>query len=536
MQFIQEHIVDITSLKKYVDNDTETPFEKSVIFDPKKEEHEYLPEKRMSIYRRFMNTEIFDLCESIVEQINSKNKTLFFKLVKNDVTHIKYKSGCFFKRHEDYLSIRSNFIEEYSLLICIDANCVGGETIIYLNDNFKYTSKASITPGNSLMFRKDLQHEGSILESGIKEIVTLNLIAFNKTNKNDLLIVSFMNDDRKYFLKISTISKFSEDNVFKRFISFKKNSGINHIFDYLESNYTYEEFSFIADILNGIYVDPMKNDKFEEMISYYYFDASEYITRQITKKDILRKNVLTKDILTYGSQEEYIAQLDLIKKFKLNFIPFKIILVEGVTYSGYDGELEQQKFKMEPIYISIGEENNILMMKNILFSASLNNKITVIDNVNIFSELDVWDANYEYDEFKDHKECKRNETLDYFENGEYSINLLLRNSSEVENGTCLSSSSEHGFGDLSIHKDTKDILYDCSSYVLTSKNILTFNVEHFESIKSKFYELNVVDTIRKNMNNIKFKITQENDISIGYCNESRYGTLTEMIVYGFMKM
>ena len=33
----------------------------------------------------------------------------------------------FFKKHEDYLSITSNIIEEFTLIICLDANCEGGE-------------------------------------------------------------------------------------------------------------------------------------------------------------------------------------------------------------------------------------------------------------------------------------------------------------------------------------------------------------------------------------------------------------------------
>ncbi len=74
--------------------------------------------------------------------------------------------------HEDYLSLKSNCIEEYTMIICMDANCEGGETIFHVNEWFKHVSKSSITPGHCMIFRKDLKHEGAIVKSGEKNILT----------------------------------------------------------------------------------------------------------------------------------------------------------------------------------------------------------------------------------------------------------------------------------------------------------------------------------------------------------------------------
>lgn len=40
-------------------------------------------------------------------------------MIKNDVIYIKYEKDIYFKIHDDYLSITSNFLEGYTLIICI---------------------------------------------------------------------------------------------------------------------------------------------------------------------------------------------------------------------------------------------------------------------------------------------------------------------------------------------------------------------------------------------------------------------------------
>ena len=50
---------------------------------------------------------------------------------------IKYSAGGFFKKHKDYLSITSNLIEEFTLIICVTppdiaATSTGGQTIIHM--------------------------------------------------------------------------------------------------------------------------------------------------------------------------------------------------------------------------------------------------------------------------------------------------------------------------------------------------------------------------------------------------------------------
>ena len=130
-------------------------------------------------------------------------------LHKNDVTFIKYTNGGFFEEHEDYLSVTSNILEEFTMIICVDSNLnddhnqYGGQTIIKINDNFEHKSLSTITPKHSLLFRKDLRHKSVKInkKDGYKHIITLNLWAFNKNDhyNKPIVIVKFPNSSIKYY-------------------------------------------------------------------------------------------------------------------------------------------------------------------------------------------------------------------------------------------------------------------------------------------------------------------------------------------------
>lgn len=93
-----------------------------------------------------------------------------YTLRRNDITHIKYEEGGFFKRHRDYLSTTSNLIEEYTLILCVtpenssETSVDGGNTAIYTFGGSKIFD--TTTPGCGVLFRKDLEHEGLELKRG----------------------------------------------------------------------------------------------------------------------------------------------------------------------------------------------------------------------------------------------------------------------------------------------------------------------------------------------------------------------------------
>ena len=62
---------------------------------------------------------MFNMARQLIDNINQLDETYHFNLIENDITHIKYQAGYFFQPHEDYLTLTSNIVEEFTLLICL---------------------------------------------------------------------------------------------------------------------------------------------------------------------------------------------------------------------------------------------------------------------------------------------------------------------------------------------------------------------------------------------------------------------------------
>ena len=125
-----------------VDNDLQTniirivnkynkDLEQSLLYSASEDKKFIDLDKRSSKFKAIINEELFDATELLINKINTIDKYYDYKLVRNDVTYIKYESGDFFDKHEDYLSFTSNSIEEYTLIMCVKAEC-DGEKLFFM--------------------------------------------------------------------------------------------------------------------------------------------------------------------------------------------------------------------------------------------------------------------------------------------------------------------------------------------------------------------------------------------------------------------
>ena len=171
---IQEALASITQ-----------PFEPSELYVVAKEENVVDTSQRRSEVRKITDCpRLFDLMEPLLARLNAEDPSLEYRLLRNDVTHIRYQRGGFFSKHQDYLSVTSNLIVECSLLLCVTPSekavaDQGGKTVLHLKQG-PYASNATTTPGCALVFRKDLDHESTVLSAGEKHICMLNLWAMPK--------------------------------------------------------------------------------------------------------------------------------------------------------------------------------------------------------------------------------------------------------------------------------------------------------------------------------------------------------------------
>ena len=184
--------VDMQPLRDYLQQ-CEVPFEPSQLYSSKEKRKFTDTSLRQSEFRALVDDRLFSLASDIVKAISNEGNNpmgLEFELVRNDCTHIRYREGGFFKRHADYLSANGNIIEEYTLLLCVSqpedaqrcasTSTVGGETVIHWGSGTSTTFQATTLADHALLFRKDLEHEGKVIKSGNKEILSLNVWGFRK--------------------------------------------------------------------------------------------------------------------------------------------------------------------------------------------------------------------------------------------------------------------------------------------------------------------------------------------------------------------
>jgi len=336
-------------------------FSSSLLYNRiKKKEVMYL-QKRKSEFRTIIKDELFDLVDKYVELINEINDYNFM-LIQDDISHIKYIKGDHFGSHEDFIKIKTNMVEDYTGIMCIKADCKGGETVFHLNKNFIHTSKASITAKHCILFRKDILHEGKLLTEGYKEIITFNLWAMPKNN-NSIVIVTFddiSNDEileskisdkdplrEKYIIPYSNVMKM--DNIIQGFIRFNKLEG-KKIIHYHTESVTYEEFKVIYQILMNTFT--IKSKKNDAIINYYCIDNKDVLINisqfTLSLKDEHITYKIGDDIIYCTTPENTIYLTHIVKKKKLPYVPFTVIITDDNGFSNIS-------------FASLSEYNNILI-------------------------------------------------------------------------------------------------------------------------------------------------------------------------------
>jgi hypothetical protein len=189
--FCEVNGLNVQEVQTYLE-ESNIPFEESELYVAAQEKTIVDTSLRKSKFRKCTDSKLFDLVEPFVSRLSEEDSLLQYTLRRSDVTHIKYEAGGFFGRHTDYLSVSSNLLEEFSFLVCVTPAgslkpTQGGKTVVHMHRH-SHTSNATTTPGCGIAFRKDLEHEGTLLEAGEKHIIMLNLWATRKDSGGFLLV------------------------------------------------------------------------------------------------------------------------------------------------------------------------------------------------------------------------------------------------------------------------------------------------------------------------------------------------------------
>ena len=125
------------------------PWEESALYEVAGDRRLVDTSLRLSRFRAIADdARLFAAARALVAAAAAPDALNDYTLLQNDVTHIRYEPGGFFKAHEDYLSLTSNVVEEYTMLVCVTpdaeaAATVGGETRITLPTGHHATAAAT---------------------------------------------------------------------------------------------------------------------------------------------------------------------------------------------------------------------------------------------------------------------------------------------------------------------------------------------------------------------------------------------------------
>lgn len=327
----------------------------SLLYDTHDKSKIYNLERRSSAFRLFTDQELFKDCDALVALLSHQDPTFTYSLRHNDITHIHYEKDDFFEAHTDYLSVTSNHVQEFTLIMCLDATCQGkggdgrpsGETRFTLNPFCSITSSSSVTPLHLVLFRKDITHEGLKLEEGTKDIITLNLWGMpSADNKDDkTLVISFPPDETRnfYALPWSLVDHFPHCffHGWRAFSKKIKDEEEPDLLDYLCTVASYEEMKIIVDILHGVHIEMDVYLDHVALIKFFGFLKTDllleipHIIKEHTPKEtsltLTSKDDKTKTLkIVFADSSSALKVLNKrIKEEGLNALTFSMAFYEG---------------------------------------------------------------------------------------------------------------------------------------------------------------------------------------------------------------
>ena len=400
----------LTDLQVFLASKKDTLFETSELYSSATNARIIDEELRKSRFRLFKDREIFDLVDQTVRWLNESDKEYCYQLRRDDITEIHYKKGDFFKKHKDYLSTTSNLVEEFTLILCVTPSerlgaIDGGETLIYPYASQKGVAFDTTTPGNGLLFRKDLEHAGNMLKAGEKHILTANLWATRKQASNQVLFVTFpsqdddqgkkarsslqqaANQETSYALPVDCLTgTMLEAHV--RFFNqgYEQNEQeLPLVVSYKCTNFTFDEFGTVFKILQRAYVHEEEIRQHAECIEFFGPFLVEnllvILSLETKEKSPVDKKVPAKKKVKTNNDADEADDLDVIvcenesRTQVVNevarqlgferYVPFKMLFVEGMTQSMGSMPDDSSTIPVTPVALLLGDYNHIFAIRKV---------------------------------------------------------------------------------------------------------------------------------------------------------------------------
>jgi hypothetical protein len=499
----------------------------SYVYDDTEKINSLHTELRKSKSKILKDNFIFDKLDVMIHNINIDNDKKYV-LLRDQCNYISYEAGDYFGKHTDYISIKTNIFDEYKLLICLDAKCDGGNTIFYINDNFKYISNSSTLNNNMIIFKKDILHEGEIIKNGYKIILTANLLSAEKSAK----IIEIIFDNKEFvFIDSNKIVNF-DNKIYKEIES-------KNLLVYKEPNELIDKtkFEIIIDILYGKSINLEQYTANKDIFDYYEFKNIKLYDKCNNIENLLS----AKDLILCKHEDEFYELSKFIDDQNLNYIPFKTFLIEGTVFLleeclDGDGCYHETKIELTNILSLFGDNDSVLFMKSFNhLNRNYKKRIMYKNKYRLFDQdQEILNYCYDHDISPDNDNDKRNIDENYgeekptFNKYDFNYNFILGRN--MENLSSFLISCSKGCG------------YDEQRYNHLSKNLNNYN-NYKKYVSNKDYKKIIENILKTNMfNETRSHVLNNNNIdkfrSCTYGDthhdDGGYNNLNFYIVYGYL--
>ena len=345
------------------------PWDTSPLYDAASRTEVVDTEIRASTARHLIDASLFELGDQVVAHINASSDCREeFTLVRDDITHLRYRPGDFFKPHQDFSGLRSNVYTEYTLLVCVTPPGVptaGGATKVYaaepamaklLPGGGVHAFTCTAERGGALLFRKDAWHEGERVHAGEKYVLSFTLWGRPRPRHADevLLHVVFPSEkpealsagsadlmreaNRPSYVLSAADVRASGGNMLKALLEERWASSVGRAGDtasivrYECDACTYNEFGVIYDILLGRPVGISTFRARLDLIRYFFaglparlcLDANYAFGQE--GPPLCRGPTMLPDLIVCESEARLASLVSYASEHRLPFVPFRVVV------------------------------------------------------------------------------------------------------------------------------------------------------------------------------------------------------------------
>ena len=345
------------------------PWDTSPLYDAASRTEVVDTEIRASTARHLIDASLFELGDQVVAHINASSDCREeFTLVRDDITHLRYRPGDFFKPHQDFSGLRSNVYTEYTLLVCVTPPGVptaGGATKVYaaepamaklLPGGGVHAFTCTAERGGALLFRKDAWHEGERVHAGEKYVLSFTLWGRPRPRHADevLLHVVFPSEkpealsagsadlmreaNRPSYVLSAADVRASGGNMLKALLEERWASSVGRAGDtasivrYECDACTYNEFGVIYDILLGRPVGISTFRARLDLIRYFFAGLPARLCLDanyafgLEGSPLCRGPTMLPDLIVCESEARLASLVSYASEHRLPFVPFRVVV------------------------------------------------------------------------------------------------------------------------------------------------------------------------------------------------------------------